>query len=88
MSGEVLRTELQVEQSTQDSLQATLRGDILACDCLLSLFWAALNSYRHDTILRPYPPMYCDPNSNRGDKRTDHLVLIILLTSYNTLTEY
>ena len=35
-----------------------IQQDIKACDCLVGLFWCALSSYRHDTVLRPYPAQY------------------------------
>jgi len=35
-----------------------LLEDIKACDAQLCLFVAATSSYRHDTTLRPFPPMF------------------------------
>jgi len=35
-----------------------LLTDLLACDVQLSLFVAACSSYRQDSTLRPFPPMY------------------------------
>lgn len=52
-----------------------LSKDLSACDCLLSLFWSALSSYRHDTVLRPYPNQFILTN---GDKDIDGLVSIVI----------
>jgi len=35
-----------------------LKSDLLACDVQLSLFVAACSSYRQDSALRPFPPMF------------------------------
>ncbi|ESN98639.1 hypothetical protein HELRODRAFT_67096 [Helobdella robusta] len=40
------------------ALRKQIKKDLLAFDFLFSLFVAALSSYRHDTVLRPFPPPY------------------------------
>lgn len=35
-----------------------LQRDLLAADCLTTIFWAAMSSFRHDTVLRPFPPLF------------------------------
>ena len=52
-------------ETSDDRVGTKLVQDSLACDCLLSLFWAAMNSYRHDNLLRPYPPMFATAESKQ-----------------------
>ena len=40
-----------------------------SADVELSIFAAALQSFRWDTVLRPYPPMYADPQGSGGKNR-------------------
>ena len=35
-----------------------VQSDPLAADLTLSLFAAAVHSYRHDSVLRPFPPAF------------------------------
>ena len=39
-------------------LKHQLERDVLAADFLVSIFWSAMTSFRHDTILRPFPPSF------------------------------
>ncbi len=64
---------------TQDTLYTKLRSNQLGCDFLLSLFWAAMSSYRHDTLLRPYPPMYREDEDKQIDEMVRSFSLINLL---------
>merc|ERR1719460_2126013 len=41
-----------------------LLEDLTACDVQLSLFIAASSSYRQDTTLRPFPPMFLDQDQD------------------------
>ncbi|EDW09480.1 protein mono-ADP-ribosyltransferase Parp16 [Drosophila mojavensis] len=41
-------------------LQECLQSDLLACDVRFSLFVAAANSYRYETLLRPFPREFLD----------------------------
>lgn len=49
-------------------IQKHLQTDLLACDARLSLFVAAANSYRYESLLRPFPEEFLDrdrrPNIN------------------------
>lgn len=45
-------------QSKISSLKIILEKDLVAADLKWSLFVAASHSYRHDSCLRPFPPMY------------------------------
>lgn len=40
------------------SLKSLLAKDLKAADLKWSLFVAASNTYRYDTCLKPFPPMY------------------------------
>ena len=43
-----------------ENISKYLHNDISGADCLVSLFWAAMNSFRHDSILRPFPSDYVE----------------------------
>jgi len=51
-----------------DKVKSLLAADILACDVQVSLFVAASQSYRQDTTLRPFPPMYINEEGERDIK--------------------
>ena len=46
------------------------KEELQSSDFLVSMFWAAMTSYRHDTVLRPFPPMY----QNGENKNIEKLV--------------
>lgn len=58
------------DKCTRDRVLESLRADLLAVDLIWSFLVAALNSYRHDTVLRPFPPMFQEggPNGNKNMK--------------------
>lgn len=45
---------------TSSYLSSLLDRDLLAADFLVGIFWSAMTSFRHDTILRPFPPSFVD----------------------------
>ena len=45
---------------TSSALSAVINRDLLAADFLVSTFWSAMMSFRHDTVLRPFPPAFVD----------------------------
>ena len=47
----------EVEYIKQQLLSA-LNSDLVASDFFVSIFWTAVNSYRHDTVLRPFPQLF------------------------------
>merc|ERR1719469_956120 len=51
-----------------DKVKSLLAADMLACDVQVSLFVAASQSYRQDTTLRPFPPMYINEEGERDIK--------------------
>lgn len=52
----------------RDAILECLHRDILACDVQLSLFVGAASSYRHDSSLSPFPPLYLDTSDNKDIK--------------------
>ena len=59
------------ESDYVDKVVAKLRKDALSVDLQISLFMAALQNYRHDSLLRPFPSAYLHEN---GEKDIDALV--------------
>lgn len=59
-----------------DSVLSKIQKDPLAADFQISLFVSALLSYRHDSVLRPFPSGYFREN---GEKNVDALVSKLLL---------
>lgn len=47
-----------IDTNKIEQLKSCLEADIHSCDFTWSLFHSALNSYRFDSCLRPYPPMF------------------------------
>ena len=41
-------------------IRARLEEDLSSVDFQLSLLVAALSSYKHDSLLKPFPPMFAD----------------------------
>lgn len=62
-SDESENKEMKHELKTQ--LISALTKDPPASDCLVTLFWSALTSYRHDTVLRPFPQMFLFKDGNK-----------------------
>ena len=54
-----------------------ISADLSACDCLVALFHSAASSYRHDTVLKPFPPVFVMKD---GTKDIDGLVSVSVLT--------
>ena len=44
---------------------SSLKTDLPACDCLVTLFHTALASYRHDTVLKPFPQEFVMKDGNK-----------------------
>ena len=51
----------------QATISEHLKHDILAADFLVSLFWSAMDSFRHDSILRPFPTTYLEDAGSEGE---------------------
>ena len=56
------------EAETIEFIKERIWLDPLAVDLQLSLFIAAMNSYRHDTVLRPFPPMFQSDDKEKDIK--------------------
>ena len=46
------------KKQLHEEVRELIQRDPRACEFMLGLFWAALSSYRHDTVLRPFPPEF------------------------------
>lgn len=44
-----------------------LDKDPLSTDLLVSLLWAAAANYKHDTLVRPFPPQYLKNDHEQKD---------------------
>ena len=66
-----------IDRKTQVLKSLDSRVEQIKTDFRLSLFASALNSYRCDTILKPFPSDYV--NSDINEKLFDCLVIIVLI---------
>lgn len=48
-----------------NDLKDQLERDLIACDMKWILFVAAAQSYRYDSLLKPYPPAFSNPDDER-----------------------
>ena len=55
-------------------VQSKIKNDPLSADLQWSLFVGALQSYRCDTVLRPFPPSFCFENGEKDVKRLERCV--------------
>ena len=61
--------------ASSESLSPLIDRDPLAADFLVSIFWSAMTSFRHDTVLRPFPPAFVDEGHHAGPhKNVEKLV--------------
>ena len=60
------------DEDQYDVVLKTIKKDPLSADLLLSVLIAASSSYRHDTVLRPFPPQYS--SENEEEKNYQELV--------------
>ena len=58
----------------EDELKVKLNEDVLGCDLQLSLFYCAAFSYRFESILKPFPPMFNEVKDGDLEKDVDLLV--------------
>ena len=61
-----VNTETMEEESKREYIKGRLKSDPLAVDFQWSLMVAALASYRHDTVLRPFPPIFQNEHQDNG----------------------
>ena len=62
---------MEEESDFVDNVLHKVRKDPSAADLQISLFISALYNYRHDSLLRPFPPRYLHEN---GEKNIEELV--------------
>lgn len=55
-------------------LENLLQNDPLVLDIRVSFISAALLSYRHDTVLRPFPPMFVNESNEKDYKNLERLI--------------
>ena len=55
----------------RESVPEQLQRNLLGAEFLVGIFWAAANSFRHDSIVRPFPPMFVEggAGSSSGEVR-------------------
>ena len=53
----------------KDRVLQRLESDLSSADMQWSLFMSALESYRHDSILRPFPSAYVEDEGNKNVQR-------------------
>ncbi|XP_002731205.1 protein mono-ADP-ribosyltransferase PARP16-like [Saccoglossus kowalevskii] len=58
-----------VSAELRDRVIERLNEDPTGADIKFSLFFAAANNYRHDTVLRPFPPMFLNANGEKDFRK-------------------
>ena len=58
------------EQEKRRFVHCRLKEDLMASDLQVSLLMTAQASYRYDTVLRPFPPMYNGATPEERDYKT------------------
>jgi len=56
-------------EGAKDRVLQRLESDFSSADMQWSLFMSALESYRHDSILRPFPSAYVEDGGNKNFQR-------------------
>ena len=56
-------------EGVKDRVLQRLESDLSSADMQWSLFMSALESYRHDSILRPFPSAYVQDGGNKNFQR-------------------
>ena len=54
------------DTDSESWLKQRIDSDLLSADLQLSLFITACQSYRHDSLLRPFPPVFINTSGNHG----------------------
>ena len=55
-------------EEAKDRVLARLESDVISADMQWSLFMSALESYRHDSVLRPFPSAFVETDGNKKVK--------------------
>ena len=56
-------------EGAKDRVLQRLESDLSSAEMQWSLFMSALESYRHDSILRPFPSAYVEDGGNKNFQR-------------------
>ena len=74
----------------KDRVLQRLESDLSSADMQWSLFMSALESYRHDSILRPFPSAYVEDDGSKNVQRLVSVnsrkpVYMFFIRSHNVL---
>lgn len=47
-------------EDLQETVSDQLKRNLMGAEFLVGIFWSAANSFRHDSIVRPFPPMFVE----------------------------
>ena len=61
-----------------DGVRSLLERDLLAADFLAAMFWSAMSGFRHDTILRPFPPAFVEEQEHKNIEELVHYLSVCL----------
>lgn len=56
-----------LRETVQESVPEQLQRNTPGAEFLVGLFWSAANSFRHDSIVRPFPPMFVEAGTSGGE---------------------
>lgn len=60
--------EITPSTSSWQTITEVLQRDILGAEFLVALFSSAMNSFRHDSILRPFPTMFMEGGAESSER--------------------
>lgn len=63
--------EINPSLTPQETITEVLERDILGAEFLMALFSSAMNSFRHDSILRPFPTMFLESDGAESGERSE-----------------
>lgn len=64
------------EEAKRAYIKQRLKNDPLSVDLQWSLMVSALSSYRHDSVLRPFPPMFLKEQIHDQSGAHDYQALV------------
>ena len=69
-----------IEQKLDQIYSYTKKSDLLALDFEVNLLISAAKSYKHETVLKPFPSTFLSDSNN--DKKYDELVILIYFYNF------
>ncbi|GAB1603768.1 protein mono-ADP-ribosyltransferase PARP16-like [Argonauta hians] len=72
-----METEPNIQTEGKRAVLERVNSDPAACDLTISLFVAAVHSYRHDSVLRPFPPAFIKEDLEKDKKGLEQAVKAI-----------